>query len=105
MKTLQNKGFWGPKRAVCENQLLDLEKCIKKLLKTIPTEHGSDISIKILEREQDFNIETLQRTAFWRPKCAVLGNGAFRNQNRTEVATLFYRSGASPAEVSELDNP
>ena len=33
MKTLQNKGFWGPKCAVCENQLLDLEKCIKKLMK------------------------------------------------------------------------
>ena len=71
--------------------------------KTIPTEHGSDYSEKILEREQHFNIETLQRTAFWRPKCAVLGNGAFRTQNRTEVATFFYRSGASPVDVSELD--
>ena len=71
--------------------------------KTIPTEHGSDISRKILEREQDFNIETLQRTAFWRPKCAVLENQLFRLQNRAEVATCFFRSGASPVDVSELD--
>ena len=73
--------------------------------KTIPTEHGSDISRKILEREQDFNMKMLQVKGFWRQKRTVSENGAFRTQNRTEVATFFYRSGASPVDVSELDRP
>ena len=73
--------------------------------KTIPTEHGSDISRKILEREQDFNMKMLQVKGFWRQKRTVSENGAFRTQNRTEVATSFYRSGASPVDVSELDTP
>ena len=55
--------------------------------KTIPTEHGSDISRKILEREQDFNIETLQRTAFWRRKRAVLENQRVAIENRVKIAS------------------
>ena len=69
--------------------------------KTIPTEHGSDNSRKILEREQHFNMKMLQVKAFWKQKRTVSENGAFRTQNRTEVATCFFRSGASPVEVSE----
>ena len=71
--------------------------------KTIPTEHGSDNSRKILEREQHFNMKMLQVKGFWRKKRTVSENQLFRLENRTEVATCFYRSGASPAEVSELD--
>ena len=97
------KAFWGPNAPFSGNSCFRSKIALKNDQKTIPTEHGNDISRKILEREQHFNIETLQRTAFWRPKCAVLGNGAFRTQNRTEVATFFYRSGASPVEVPELD--
>ena len=78
-----------------------LKSHLKNYQKTIPTEHGSDISRKFLEREQDFNIETLQRTAFWRLKHTVLENQTFQVQNRADVATCFFRSGASPAEVSE----
>ena len=71
--------------------------------KTIPTEHGSDNSRKILEREQHFNMKMLQVKGFWRQKRTVSENQLFRLENRTEVATFFYRSGASPVDVSELE--
>ena len=71
--------------------------------KTIPTEHGSDNSRKILEREQDFNMKMLQVKGLWRQKRTVSENQLFRLENRTQVATFFYRSGASPVDVSELD--
>ena len=60
--------------------------------KTIPTEHGSDISRKILEREQDFNMKMLQVKGFWRQKRTVSENQLFRLENRNQVATFFYRS-------------
>ena len=48
-------------------------------------------------------MNTLQNKAFWRLKRTVLENQLFHVEKRTDVATLFQRSGATPVVVSELD--
>ena len=50
-------------------------------------------------------MKTLQNKAFWRRKRAVLENQRDQVRNQADVATFFQRSGPTPVEVPELDNP
>ena len=70
--------------------------------KTIPTEHGSKISRKILEREQHFNMKMLQVKGFWRQKRTVSENQLFYLENLSEIGRHRPRWNVTPVDVSAI---